>query len=167
MNKYRKDYVVMNEISYTGDYYKFHLTDAEYKRMRKVIFTAIIIQTLLFVAAGFLNNRGSFCFYVLFPYLCIFLPLTFLIRGYLRIPKQLQPMEYAIYDKCYNRVKFSIVGILIASMAAGIGDVVFIIKYVLEIDLIKESCFCIANIAIAGISVFLLGYHNRIVCGRL
>lgn len=167
MNKYRKDYKVINEISYTGDYYKFQLTDAEYKKMRMVIFAAIIVQTLIFAAAGFLNNKGSFCIYVLFPYLCIFLPLTFLIRGYIRIPKQSQPMEYAIYDKCYNRVKFSIVGIMIASTATGIGDVVFIIKYALEIDLIKEGSFCIANILIAGISVFLLRYHNRIVCGRL
>ncbi|WP_124065930.1 hypothetical protein [Clostridium sp. E02] len=167
MNKYRKDYKGIDEICYIGDYYKFHLTNAEYKKMRIVIFAAIIALVLIFAAAGFLNNKGSFCIYVLFPYLCIFLPLTFLIRGYRRIPKQSQPMEYAIYDKCYNRVKFSIVGIMMASMAAGIGDVVFLIKYAQEIDLIKEGSFCIANILIAGISIFLLRYHNRIVCGRL
>lgn len=167
MNKYRKDYKGINEISYTGDYYEFHLTDAEYKKMRSLIFASMIVFVLIFAAAGFLNNRGSFCIYVLLPYLCIFLPLTFLIRGYIRIPKQSQPMEYAIYDKCYNRVKFSFVGIMMASMAAGIGDVVFIIKNAQEINLIKEGSFCIANIAIAGISIFLLRYHNRIVCGRL
>lgn len=170
MNKYRyiKDYVpASNHVNYTGDYYEFHLSDEAYHTMRIIILLGLTAISFLFVVTGFLNNRGSFCIYVLIPYLCILLPLTFLIRGYLRIPQKPQSMEYAIYDKCYNRIKFSLVGLILASITTILGDCLFILRNASEILLMKEMIFCVSSIAIAVISILLLRYHNRIVCEKL
>jgi uncharacterized membrane protein len=176
VKKYLEDYVpdtkvidkgkLINEVKYMGDYYEYRLSSAEYKKMRIIILIALVITTFIFAATGFLNNSGSRCIYVLLPYICMFLPLTYLFRSYIRIPKELQRMEYAIYDKCYNRVKFSLVGIIAASITTVMGDIIFIIRNARDIALMKEVSFCIANIVIVVISILLLKYHNRIVCEK-
>ncbi len=177
MKRYITDYVqdfkeksngkVMQEVKYAGDYYEYSLTVTEYNKMRKVILIALVMSTVSYLPAGFLNNSGSFCFYVLLPYITIILPLTYLLRAYIRIPRELQKMEFAIYDKSYNRVKFSLVGIIATSLTTVIGDFIFIIRNFAEIAIIKEVVFC-ATITVMGIiAILLLRYHNRIVCNKL
>jgi hypothetical protein len=176
VKKYSKDYIVdsqkiykgnkLDEIQYTGDYYVFQLNTVEYKKMRIIILEYLIFLTVLYVTGGMLNNSGSFCVYVLLPYICIILPLSYLGRSYIRIPKEIKKMEYVIYDKCYNRVKFSIVGIITASITTVIGDVIFILRNMMNIIILKEVIFCIINVCIVVTSILLLQYHNRIVCEK-
>jgi hypothetical protein len=177
VQKYYKDYVsdekitkagkVVKEMKYTGDYYEYHLSAKEYKQMRKVMLSCILTNVILFVLIGLLNNSGSFCFYVLLPYLCILLGVIYLCFGYFHIPKSLQKMEFAIYDKSYLKVKFSIVGLVAASTTTVIGDAVFILRNVNEIDLWKEILFWSLSLLITIISTLTLIYHNRIVCKKI
>lgn len=177
MKKYIQDYVpdskvkdngkIIQEVKYAGDYYEYSLSAIEYQRMRRVILIALVMITVIYLPAGFLNNSGSFCFYVLLPYITIFLPLTYLLRAYIRTPRELQRMEFAIYDKSYLRVKFSLVGIIATSLATVVGDIVFIVRNVSEIALVKEVVFCIGIIVILVIAILVLRYHNRIVCDKL
>lgn len=134
--------------------------------MKKVILTCALVIGILFFLAGLLNNNGSFCFYVMLPYLCILLGLIYLCFGYFSIPKTLQKMEYALYDKSYLKVKFSIVGLIAASITVVIGDTVFIIRNANAINLLKEMSFLSLNLIIAVISILTLVYHNRIVCEK-
>ncbi|MFA9378519.1 MAG: hypothetical protein ACERKZ_17495 [Lachnotalea sp.] len=176
MKKYYTDYVSnfkvkdnkkeAEELEYSGDYYEFILSYNEYQKMRIIILLTVIITASIFILVGFLNNSGSFCIYVLLPYICILLPLTYLIRSYIRIPKEKKKMEYAIYDKCYIRVKFSLVGLITASLTTVIGNFIFIVRNVNHIIFMKEVSFCIANILIVILSILLLIYHNRIVCEK-
>lgn len=176
MKKYYKDYStdakesangkVTDKVKYTGDYYKYQLSNSEYNRMRMAILLVLVAFIIIYVGLGFLNNSGSRCFYVLFPYICMFLPLVYLLRSYYRIPREVQKIEYAIYDKSYLRLKYSVVGMIATSITTVVGDIIFIIRNTNEIILSKEIIFCIANIMIAVISVLLLRYHNRIVCDK-
>jgi c-di-AMP phosphodiesterase-like protein len=176
VKKYYKDYStdaketnngkVTDEVKYTGDYYKYQLSNSEYKRMRTTILLVLVAFIILYVGLGFLNNSGSRCFYVLLPYICMFLPLVYLLRAYYRIPREVQKIEYAIYDKSYLRLKNSVVGMIATSITTALGDIIFIIRNASEIALSKEIIFFIANIMIAVISILLLRYHNRIVCDK-
>jgi hypothetical protein len=96
----------------------------------------------------------------------MFLPLVYLLRAYYRIPREVQKIEYAIYDKSYLRLKNSVVGMIATSITTALGDIIFIIRNASEIALSKEIIFFIANIMIAVISILLLRYHNRIVCDK-
>lgn len=174
--KYYKDYVsdskaedkgkTADELKYTGDYYEYRLSNTDYKRMRTIIRISVAIFIVIYVALGFLNNNGSRCFYVLMPFICMFLPLTYLLRSYLRIPKELQRIEYAIYDKSYLRLKYSVVGMIGTSITTVLGDIVYIIRNASEIVMPREILFVMSNIMIVVISIILLQYHNRIVCDK-
>lgn len=177
MQKYYKDYVaeekktqdgkVVTKITYRGDYYEYHLSNEEYKNLRKkILFTTLTIGILFFLA-GFINNKGSFSLYVVLPYLCILPGLFYLVFGYIRMPQKLQQLNYAIYDQSYLKIKFALVGTIAASITTLVGDSVFIIKKLNEIELAREIGFWLIHLIIAIVSSLMLRYHNRIVCEKV
>lgn len=175
--RYLKDYIsdskitkngrIANEVKYIGDYYEFQLEEKEYKKMRLILLGSTLLIFVLFLLAGLLNGDGSFKFYILMPYICIFLPLLFLLQGYLSTPRKRKQMEYAVYDRSYLKVKFSLVGLIAASSVTVLGDIVFIFREIKQINLTYEISFCILNLAIVIISIATLIYHNRIVCEKI
>lgn len=177
MQKYYKDYVseekitqdgkVVTEVTYRGDYYEYHISKEEYKNLRKKILFTTIIISILFFLAGLINNKGSFSLYVVLPYLCILPGLFYLIFGYIRMPKKLQKLSYAIYDQSYLKIKFALVGTIAASITTLVGDTVFIAKSVNEIGLVREIGFWLIHLMIAIVTSIMLKCHNRIVCEKV
>lgn len=176
MRKYYKDYEseevttngkIENKVRYNGDYYEYHLSIKEYQKLRKIVLATIVAGMALFFLAGVQNNPGSFCFYVLLPYICILLGLIYLVFGYFSMPRKLQKMEFATYDKSFLKLKFSLVGMVAASSTSVIGDIVFMIRNAKDIVMGKEVIFLILNVLLLILSVITLIYHNRIVCEKV
>lgn len=177
MQKYYKDYVseekitqdgkVVTEVTYRGDYYEYHLSKEEYRNLRKRIVLTTVVIGILFLLAGSINNNGSFSLYVVLPYLCLLPGLFYLIFGFIRMPRKLEKINYAIYDQSYLKVKFALVGIIAASITTLVGDTIFIINNYKEIGLVRELGFWLIHLVIALVSIVLLRYHNRIVCEKV
>lgn len=177
MQKYYKDYVseekitqdgkVVTEVTYRGDYYEYHLSKEEYRNLRKRIVLTTVVIGILFFLAGSINNNGSFSLYVVLPYLCLLPGLFYLIFGFIRMPRKLEKINYAIYDQSYLKVKFALVGIIAASITTLVGDTIFIINNYKEIGLVRELGFWLIHLVIALVSIVLLRYHNRIVCEKV
>lgn len=135
--KYRDQFEVQTEktkngikqkVVYTGRYY---VTDLPIDKMRRyqVSFKRLsAIIALLFIGMGFLNNDGSRVFYVVFPYVILFLPVLYMIFASITFSRKGEKLTIPDYEKSFVRLKTTGIGILVLSVASAVGDLVYVLS---------------------------------------
>lgn len=137
MKKYYKDYKPITkvfpdgqkkqEMEYTGKYYNCQLTEDQLKRKKMQYIIFVFCITAIETVTGFLNNPGSRKFYVVLPYVGLFLPTIYSIIGTGIFAKSGTILEYAVYDKSRNRIYHSTVAQIVLGIMVIIGDICFIL----------------------------------------
>ena len=165
MKKYKLDYRVETElhenkkptkqIIYTGTYYYFSILEAEKKKTIKKQFFLTITILCFFLIGGMLNNGGSRMFYIVLPYICLFLPIVYLLMGVVNFITTPPKMEFGTYDKSIMRIKRTSKGIKWISSYVFIGNCIFLISQGKDLDWFSESTFLFIN-AMMFIQSFLL-----------
>lgn len=170
MKKYKLDYRVeteiqakgkpIREIIYMGDYYSLAISDEERKKTIKVQSFLVGIMVMFFILGGLINNDASWEFYVMLPYICLFLPIAYLIMGLVGVMKIPHKMENATYDQSIARVvKTSKIVKWISSYVV-IADVLFMLINRQSIAWLREIVFlCI--VAVIFIQGFLLHIESQ------
>lgn len=173
--KYKNDYeikLVTNEngiteeqIVYNGDYYLNNMTPNQRKQFLLSAFIISFISMWLFFVSGFFDNGGSYCLYVMLPYVCLFLPAVYFILGAFAVRQAPEKMVTEQYHKSYARCVKCAKG-TIAVAAATLGcEVLFFILNRQSVDAANEMLFllCVAVIIIINF-IFLKLNKNAYKC---
>lgn len=176
MKKYKLDYKVETElhenkkptrqIIYTGNYYNLTMAEEETKNTRKIQLIYTIIISCFFISGGFLNNDGSRAFYIILPYVTMFIIIAYLIMGLIGLKNLSAKMEYAIYDKSILRINRTAKGIKWISSYLVIADIIFMISSRNTVNWKIELLFLFIN-AMIFIQGYLLEQENKKVMNKI
>lgn len=129
--------------------------DRRQKRKNCLICVAYSIWELfIFVLAGLINQDSSKTFWIVFPYLFLFLPIAFQLLGAINLILSEDVMLKKTYDNSLGRIKISARLLILLSFINIILDIIFIFLYHSLIALLSEILYliCIALIAISAIA---------------
>lgn len=174
--KYAKDYETHVEVQgkktkktlvYKGKYFKIDIDDQKLNKLKITysIFCSLTLLSFLFV--GFQNTEGSRKFYILLPFIFTFLPIFYEIMGTIKFITNKPKMTSLDYDTSLKRMKRSTVGILILSLASGLGEIAFLVKNKIADVTSLEYRFLSGILFMAFISYLFLQQQKKYNCIEL
>ncbi len=170
-NKYKDDYSrftrltdkgrVVEEICYTGDYYilPFNMERKKKTNLVNVGFSMLLLGIL--TAAGMVNQESSRTFWIVYPYIIIFLPLGYMILGavsYLGAPLR---MQKAHYETGLARINHSLKGTMALSAVCVILTIVYIILHFGSVSLGREFAYISFHCLFLSVAFLYDRYYNR------
>lgn len=173
MKKYYKDYKpvtkvqtqgqLKQEVEYIGSYYYYKLTKEELKKKKIQYGIHELIIAMILLGVGFLDNPGNRMFYVVLPYVGMFLPTAYSILGVILFIKSKNKMEYATFDKSRNRIYRSTIACIILGIMTIVGDFCFILLRAPSAKLGYELGFLAGMIAVVALSIHFLLLQKKVV----
>lgn len=170
-NKYKDDYSrflrmngkgrVVPDICYTGDYYILPFEESQKKKTAWVnlFFSVLLFAIQLF--AGMLNQDSSRTFWIVYPYMFVFLPVAYMFLGavtYFGVPHK---MQKAHYETSLMRLRHSCVGAMILVGISGLLDIVYIIRNRGSIRMGMELCYLFLHVLFLLMAVLYGKYYDR------
>ena len=165
-NKYKDDYKKTTYFGQDGKlkettYYegKYFVLPYDEKVKKKNGITCLIFAVLfliIFFAGGMINQDSSHTFWIVFPYLFIFLPAAYNLIGAISFLNLNIKMERAQYDGSIIRMKHSARGLLILGMLNIFLDCIYIFINRNTLNFLREFIYLLF-IAFLCISVFMFG----------
>lgn len=164
-NRYKDEYTntsyvdangrVRKSTIYNGNFYVLPVTEQQKKRYAWVNLLFALLTAGAFALGGCINPDSSRTAWIVFPYLCMFLPIGYLFIGAVSFFDAHLRMERAAYEGSLLRIMRSCRGILIMTALSALLDVLFIILYHGRIQLGKELLYLVSHLLIGGI---VIGY---------
>lgn len=174
-NNYKDDYSrflrlngkgrVVPDISYTGDYYVLPFDEGKKKRtsLGNILF-AILLFVIQFVE-GMLNQDSSRTFWIVYPYLFVFLPLAYMIFGsvsYFGVPLR---MQKAHYETSLARIHRSCIGAMVLVVISAVLDVIYMIVKRSSIRLGMELFYLLFHVLFLAAAFAYGKYYDRMYAG--
>lgn len=153
---------VKEKLEYTGKYYWFNLDNKQMLRFKILFGSILMVELTLFILMGVINNDGSRILYVLLPYVCGIMPFYYLISAFFAMPGKQMDMEYVQYDTSYVRSKKSAVGIMVCMALAGMGDIIFVVRNMAEIEIKKEFVFFLLSFLIFLLNFIFIKFETKV-----
>ncbi len=128
----------------------------DHKQKRKNSLICIVYslcELLIFVLAGLINQDSSRTFWIVFPYLFLFLPITFQLLGAINLILSDDIMAEKSFNNSLGRIKTSARLLIVLSVLNLVLDIVFILFHFGQIAISSEIIYlvCIVLIIIASI----------------
>ncbi len=165
LNRYKDDYKQVQSLGrdgklhtvtyYEGNYYEFPYDDRKLKRNKISCLLYYILFFITYLGAGSLNAESSRTFWIVFPYLFVFLPLGYFFLGLINLLNIKLKMERAEYEGSIIRIKNSSLAILVLSIINILLDLIFLILNHANINIILELLYiCCFIILVATVVMF-------------
>lgn len=150
-NKFKDDYKKISEgkYKYIGNYYELPFDESQKKKTNWINLGFAVGFLIMMIFAGLVNQDSSRTFWVLFPYIFLFLPSAYMAIGafsYWSVPLK---MERADYIGSVIRLRHSATAIIVLSSINIILDFVFILLYHETVQIGKELIY------MAGLAIML------------
>lgn len=161
-NKFKDDYReakrpdasgrVVRDYDYVGQIYVLPF-DEKKKRMTSLVNLAFVAGlAAVQVAAGLLNPDSSHTFWIVYPYLFIYLPLFYAFFGVYTYAEATTRLQRVQYQNGLGRIRRSLIGILVLAAVNIVLDVVYMIVHRGGIRLWVELAYCMMfALQIAGV----------------
>ena len=175
-NRYKDDYSksaqlnergrIVDDICYVGDYYILPF-DKETKK--KTVIMNLLVSVLLLVIqfiAGLLNADSSRTFWIVFPYMFVFLPIGYLFVGAVSYAGSPLKMQKAHYEMGLLRMRRSVIGAMVLEGINAVLDIIYILLHFKNMTIGKEVIYLLCHIVFIGIA-FLYGKYYTKTYGRL
>ena len=175
-NRYKDDYSksarlnergrIVDDICYVGDYYILPF-DKETKK--KTVIMNLLVSVLLLVIqfiAGLLNADSSRTFWIVFPYMFVFLPIGYLFVGAVSYAGSPLKMQKAHYEMGLVRMRRSVIGAMVLEGINAVLDIIYISLHFENMTIGKEVIYLLCHIVFIGIA-FLYGKYYTKTYGRL
>lgn len=156
----KEDGTVEKQFIYSGEYYQNNMTARQKNILNYSTFLCSAFSVCLFITAGFLNNDGAHCLYVVLPYICIFLPSVYFLSAVFTIWKAPEKLTREKYDNSYGRCRRMPVLNIVLSAICIICDVVFIMQNKKQIVIGKELLFLSLFLLVIIINFVFLRINN-------
>ncbi len=176
-NRFRDDYSqytklngkgrVVDDICYTGDYYVLPF-DREKKRKANLVNLGFALVLLAVqTAAGMVNQDSSRTFWIVYPYLFIFLSVAYFLIGAVSFRGHPVRMQQVQYETGIARIRRSGAGAVVMAGICMALELVYILIHHGEVRMDRELLYllCHGLLLAAG---FLYGrYYNRTYSGLI
>lgn len=132
---------VVDDICYTGDYYILPFGSEQKKKTNLVNLGFSLLFILLQTAAGMVNQDSSRTFWIVYPYLFIFLPASYFLVGavsYLGYPLRMQKAQY---ETGLARIRRSCIGIMALAGLCAALDLVYIFIHRSQVNIGRELVY--------------------------
>ncbi|MEG0805794.1 MAG: hypothetical protein RR364_01865 [Lachnospiraceae bacterium] len=132
---------VVEKAVYVGEYYQFQQPGYTKRQVTQRIVIFSIIITASIIGAALLNTESTRNFFIGVPYVCLFLPVCYMLIGtgsFFTAPERMNKIEYAHSILRTQRSMWGIIWLQLYSILAGI---VFLIVKFSEIALWREIIF--------------------------
>lgn len=156
---------VVDDICYTGDYYilPFNKEEKRKTNLANTGFTAVLMA--IQIVAGIVNQDSSRTFWIVYPYLFIFLPLGYLLLGVVSYFGDPLRMQKAQYETGIARIRRSLCGASVLAAGSGLLTMVYMVLHRGDIHLGKELLYLLCHCLFLT-AAFLYGrYYNRTYSG--
>jgi len=160
--KYNDCYVKneRGEYEYRGEYYVFDATRTALLRL-KIAYAALSFAMMaIFVLIGLTDTPGGRVFYVLLPYVAIFLPLSIIIIDAAQLFFLPPEMTRKQYDTVVRQMRRSSIAQAALSSLAILGEVIFIIAGGVFRDELWFLGGLVIIAALAGLLLWLQNVHK-------
>lgn len=170
-NNYKDDYSrfarlngkgrVVDDICYMGDYYILPLDEDGKKKTNLVNIGLAVMLISIQVVAGMVNQDSSRTFWIVYPYLFIFLPLAYLFIGAVSYWSDPLKMQKAQYETGLARIRRSCIGAMALTVISAALDVIYMFLHHAEIRMGRELLYLLCHILLLA-GAFLYGrYYNK------
>ena len=175
-NRYKDDYTksarlnergrIVDDICYVGDYYILPF-DKEAKKKTNVVnlLTSVLLLSAQIIA-GLLNADSSRTFWIVFPYMFVFLPIGYMFVGAVSYMGSPLKMQKAHYEMGLLRIRRSVLGAMVLEGINVILDMIYILIHFENVTIGKELVYLLCHIVFIGIA-FLYGRYYTRTYGRL
>lgn len=113
--------------TYKGDYFRYDVPDKKLLGIRILFALVTLICTALFVAAGLMDTAGTRRMWVALPYVCMFLPLGFMVYDCVKQFFAKREMTEKERDSVVTELRKATLGLVIASGLTAAGTAVFLL----------------------------------------
>lgn len=174
-NRYRDDYTPTTYLDakgklvkgavYNGDMYVLPLDAKQKRRTGFVNLGFSLLFVALFAAGGMVNQDSSHTFWIVFPYIFIFLPIGYFFLGavsYLGNPVR---MERAAYDGSLQRLRHSCLGAMVMTIISAALDILYLILYYDTIQVYLECVYLLFHILFLAAAVCYGKLYDRMYGG--
>lgn len=170
-NNYKDDYSqftrlngkgrVVDDICYIGDYYILPLDEKQKKKSNPVNIGVAALLMVIQIGAGMVNQDSSRTFWIVYPYLFIFLPLAYMAVGAVSYCSDPLRMQKAQYETGLARIRRSCIGASVLTVISAVLDVVYIFLHRADVRLDRELLYLLCHILFLA-ATFLYGrYYNK------
>lgn len=174
-NKYKDSYQkvtgldargrVTDQYIYIGGHYVLPFDEKKKKRTSLIQFGFFAGFAVVLVLTGMVNQPSSRTFWVVYPYLFLYLPVLYLLMGTISYLDCGLRVQMDVYDKSIRRIRHSVWGIIIMAGFASVCDLVYLFLYHGQIELLRELVYLAGLVLMA---VLGLGYgvcYDRMFSG--
>lgn len=170
-NKYKDDYSrfaklngkgrVVDDICYTGDYYVLPFDEEQKKKTNWVNIGYTVALIILQVVAGMLNQDSSRTFWIVYPYLFIFLPLAYMFIGAVSYYSDPLRMQKAQYETGLARIRRSCIGSMVLVGISAVLDIVYMILHHAAIRMGREMLYLFCHILFLAVAFMFGKYYDK------
>ena len=152
---------VVDDICYVGDYYVLPLDKAGKRKSNLANLGFAAVLMLIQVAAGMVNQDSSRTFWIVYPYLFIFLPLAYLFVGVFSSWGDPVRMQKAQYETGVARMRRSSIGAMALSAFSAVLDAVYMLLHHGEIRMGRELLYLSCHILFLSAAFLYGAYYNK------
>ncbi len=152
---------VVDDVCYIGDYYILPLDKESKKKTNRVNMCFAVLLMLIQIAAGMVNQDSSRTFWIVYPYLFIFLPLAYLFVGAVSYWSDPLKMQKAQYETGLARMRRSCIGAAVLTVISMALDVVYMFLHYAEIQMGRELLYLFCHILFLAAAFSYGRYYNK------
>lgn len=170
-NKYKSEYKASTRLTsggkmvqdyyYIGEYYCLPLNEQQKKKAKVSNLLFGLAMLLLTLTAGMMNPDSSRTLWIVLPYMCILLPCAYMLLGVWNFWDAPVRMEHSVYNASVVRMQRSCWGVIIVAFINIVLDIAFILVYNSEINIIKESLYCLVLAAVVFTGIGFGKFYDR------
>ena len=152
---------VVDDICYIGDYYILPLDERQKKKTNLVNIGFAAVFFLIQIAMGMVNQDSSRTFWIVYPYLFIFLPVAYFFVGAASYWSDPLRMQKAQYETGIARMRRSCIGAAFLAVFSAVLDVIYMLQHLGSMRLGRELLYLLCHILFLA-AAFLYGkYYNK------
>lgn len=126
---------------YAGGYYVLPFDEKKKKNTNFINLGFTALLAVILVLTGMVNQGSSRTFWIVYPYIFVYLPLFYLVMGVLGYLDCGLRIQIDVYDKSIRRIQHSVWGIIIMAGIAVVCDVIYLILFHGQTDLVRELVY--------------------------
>ncbi|MDO4650876.1 MAG: hypothetical protein Q4B26_19745 [Eubacteriales bacterium] len=145
--------------------YVLQMDQGQKKKSARNNLLFVVGIAVLQIAAGFLNQPSSRTFYVVYPYLVVFLPLIYAFLGVSTYYGATTRMSSRQYREGIQRIRRSLIGIMVLKMIGLILDLIFFIRNIGEFasagQTSMEIAYLMLHLPVIVLIVMYARYYDK------
>lgn len=148
---------------YTGDYVSFGSERyTKHKVTLRLLFGVMALLGLMLLA-GILNTASSRFIFIGLPFVLVFLPIIYLVRGVFALMERPEPFTKVTYRNSIERSMNSYKGLFVLFVYMVLASTLYFLVKIHQIDWKSELFFVILNITALLFSCFQIQYVSRVL----